>query len=78
MATFAELAVLAIDGIWAIVKYDRFDPNQGVGDNDVSRLTLGLEIFAYPMVEIRPQYRIEMEDADVDNNIFLVQTHFWF
>ncbi len=78
MATFAELAVLATDGIWAIVKYDRFDPNQGVGDNDVSRLTLGLEIFAYPMVEIRPQYRIEMEDADVDNNIFLVQTHFWF
>ena len=78
MATFAELAVLATDGIWAIVKYDLFDPNQGVTNNNVSRLTLGLEIFAYPMVEIRPQYRIEMEDADVDNNVFLVQTHFWF
>ncbi len=78
MAAFAELDVLAVDGIWAIIKYDFFDPNQGVANNDVSRLTLGLEIFAYPMVEIRPQYRIEMENADVDNNVFLVQTHFWF
>ncbi|MFQ5800002.1 MAG: hypothetical protein ACE5H0_15100 [Bacteroidota bacterium] len=78
MAAFTELAVLATDGIWAIVKYDLFDPNQGVANNDVSRLTVGLEIFAYPMVEIRPQYRIEMEDPGVDNNLFLVQTHFWF
>lgn len=78
MAAYAELNVLAIDGVWGVVKYDLFDPNQGVGDNDVSRLTLGLEIFAYPMVEVRPQYRIEMENTDVDNNVFLVQTHLWF
>jgi len=78
MAAYAELDVLAIDGVWAIVKYDFFDPNQGEADNDVSRLTLGLEIFAYPMVEIRPQYRIDMEEPEVDNNLFLVQLHFWF
>lgn len=78
MAASGEVDVLAVDGIWAVVKYDIFDPARGISNDDVSRLTLGLEIFAYPMVEIRPQYRIEMEDANVDNNLMLIQLHFWF
>ncbi len=75
MAAYGEVDVLLIDGVWATATYGFFDPNQGVSNNDVSRLTLGLEIFPYPMVEVRPQYRIELEEQD---NLALVQLHFWF
>ena len=85
MAAGAEVSVLITDGVWGIVKYDIFDPNQGVSPDIVSRLTLGFEIFPYPMVEVRPQIRFELEETTdgvnrnpVDNNVALVQLHFWF
>lgn len=85
MAALSELDVLITDGIWGIIKYDLYDPNQGIAENILSRLTLGLEFFPYPMVEVRPQYRFEFEeDADgvfgdrFNNNVALIQLHLWF
>ena len=65
-------------GIDAVVRYDRFDPNVKLSNDDHSRIILGLEIQPYSFVEIRPQYRIQMEHPDVKNNSFVAQFHIFY
>jgi len=89
MAAYAEVDVQATQGVWLIGKFDVFDPVQGRGDdwvitdpqpnyNSVKRITVGLEVFPYSFVEIRPQYRFNVETPSFDNNQFLTQMHLWF
>jgi hypothetical protein len=46
--------------------------------NSLSRIIIGFEFFPYSFFELRPQFRINTEEPSVDNNTFLLQTHFWF
>jgi hypothetical protein len=85
MAAYAELDLRALQGIWVTGKFDIFDPQQGIADDDVSpstnsvkRVTMGLEIFPYSFIEIRPQYRLNIETPGVSNDQILVQTHVWY
>ncbi len=86
MAAFAELDYRLIDGVWATGRYDIFDPMRGLADDDatpqtnsVQRVTVGLEVFPYSFVEVRPQFRFTLEKPSVsDNNVGLVQMHVWF
>jgi len=85
MAAFAEVNYRAMQGLWLIGKYDRFDPLRGVSDDDVSaatnsvgRVTVGVEFFPYSFVEVRPQYRYTIERPSISNDVFLIQTHLWF
>lgn len=67
-----------IKGLEAAVRYDRFDPNQDVAKDELQRIIVGLEIFPFSFMEIRPQYRIQMEEPSVKNNTFVVQTHIYY
>lgn len=78
MAAYGELDIRAMQGIWLIGKFDVFDPVRGVASDEIKRLTVGLEFFPYPFVELRPQYRFAMETPSIDNNQGLVQMHVWF
>ncbi|MBI4546943.1 MAG: hypothetical protein HY707_03125 [Ignavibacteriae bacterium] len=86
MAALAELDYRIIQGLWFTGKFDMFDPLRGVKDNDMSpstnslkRITIGLEIFPYSFVEVRPQFRLTLEKPSIDdNNVGLVQVHLWF
>jgi hypothetical protein len=77
-ALMIEAAYRIIKGIEAIVRYDRFDFSTDVTDDELSRLVLGFEIFPYSFIEIRPQYRIQMEKPSVKNDAIVVQFHFYY
>jgi hypothetical protein len=92
MASFVEADYRVIKGAWGIVRYETFDPAQGIpddpnyvkstvyviGENAVHRLVVGAEVFPCSFVEIRPQYRFNIESPSIDNNVALVQVHYWF
>jgi hypothetical protein len=78
MAAFAAAEYLVARGIWLTAKYDVFDPSRGGPSDSYERLTLGMELFPWPFVEVRPQFRINGETPGVDNNTALVQLHTWF
>jgi hypothetical protein len=67
-----------IKGLDAVVRYDRYDSNTDTKDDEFSRVVIGFEIFPYSFIEVRPQFRIQMEEPSVDNNTFLVQFHLFY
>lgn len=77
-ALMIEASYRLIKGIEAVVRYDRFDPLDSVDKDDISRLIVGFEIHPYSFVEIRPQYRFQMEHPSIMNDTFLVQFHLWY
>ncbi len=78
MAAFLAADVRIVRGIWFTGKVDRFDPARGTPSDEFTRYTLGLELFPWPFIELRPQLRLAAEPADVDNNSALLQLHAWF
>lgn len=85
MTSFAELDFRLIQGLWAIGRFDIIDPLQGITDdehgastNTIKRVSLGFEFFPYQFVEVRPQYRIILENPGISNDVALVQMHVWF
>ncbi len=80
LAAYAEIDFRATPGVWLTGAYDVFDPNNNssVTGDAFRRITLGMEFFPYSFVELRPQYRINMENPSADNDLALVQMHLWF
>jgi hypothetical protein len=77
-AMMIETAYQVMVGLEAVVRYDRFDPNTDKSKDEHSHIVLGFEFYPYSFVEIRPQYRINLEDPSVDNDAFVLQFHFWY
>ena len=77
-AMMIEAAYQLMVGLEAVVRYDRFDPNADISKDEHSHLVLGFEFYPYSFVEVRPQYRINLEDPKVDNDAFVLQFHFWY
>ncbi len=77
-AMMIEAAYQLMIGLEAIVRYDRFDPNIDKSKDEHAHLVLGFEFFPYSFVEVRPQYRLNIEDPNLDNNAFVLQFHFWY
>ncbi len=77
-ALMLKAAFLIQVGLEAIVRYDRFDPDNNIDKDDLGHLIVGLEFFPYSFVEIRPQYRFHLENPSVDNDAFIMQFHFWY
>ena len=73
-----EAAYGILTGLDAIVRFDRIDPNSDAAQDEISKLIFGFEIQPYSFIEIRPQYRLVMEDPSVDNDSFVLQFHFWY
>jgi len=65
-------------GLEAVVRYDRFDPDTGKSKDEHAHLIVGVEFFPYSFIEVRPQYRINLEEPNVDNDAFVLQFHFWY
>ena len=78
MAAFAAAEYRIARGVWATGKYDIFDPARGASSDEFRRVTLGLELFPRPFIELRPQFRINLETPRVGNNVGLLQLHAWF
>jgi hypothetical protein len=77
-ALMVEAAYKLVKGIEVVVRYDMFDPNSELDEDQLSRLIIGFEFFPYSFIEIRPQFRIQMEEADIENNAAVVQLHLWY
>jgi len=77
-ALMIEASYKLMRGLEAVVRYDRFDLNTKIDKNELSRFVIGAEIFPYSFIEIRPQYRINIEEPKIDNNSFVLQFHFWY
>lgn len=77
-AMMIEAAYQIIVGLEAVVRYDSFDPNIDLEDDEHAHLVLGFEFFPYSFVELRPQYRLNIENPSVGNDAFVLQFHFWY
>jgi hypothetical protein len=77
-AMMVEGSYRIIQGLDAVIRYDRFDLSIDSEKNDVSRLTIGFEFIPYSFIEVRPQYRLQMEDPKIDNDSFVLQFHLWY
>ncbi|OGU73853.1 MAG: hypothetical protein A2V93_08505 [Ignavibacteria bacterium RBG_16_34_14] len=77
-ALMVEVAYRIIKGLEAVVRLDRFDPNSDIDKDEYTRVIIGFEIFPYSFIEIKPQYRIQMEDPSIDNDSALIQFHIWY
>lgn len=77
-ALMIEAAYRIIKGLEFVVRLDRFDPNSKIDKDELTRVIVGFEIFPFSFIEIRPQYRIQMEDPKIDNDSFVLQFHIWY
>ena len=73
-----EAAYGVLTGLDAVVRFDRIDYNADISSDEVSRLVFGFEFHPYSFIEIRPQYRLVIEDPSIDNDSFVLQIHFWY
>jgi len=73
-----EVAYRFMLGGEAVVRYDYIDPNASIDKDQISRLVVGFEFMPYSFVEIRPQYRFQLEDATLPNNSLVVQLHLFY
>ena len=77
-AMMIEASYSLMVGLDAVVRYDSFDPNVDLSRDEHAHLVLGFEFFPYSFVEVRPQYRINIEDPNTNNNAFVLQFHLWY
>ena len=77
-AAMAEFTYLITVGLEALVRYDRWDPNSGVDNDELSHIIVGLEFYPYSFIEVKTQYRFQLEEPKVDNNAVVMQIHFWY
>jgi hypothetical protein len=77
-AMMIEVSYKISKGLEAIIRYDRFDRNSSAAKDELSRIVIGAEIHPFSFIEIRPQYRINMEEPKIDNNAYVLQFHFWY
>jgi len=80
---YAVEAVLeTFRGVHLYTRFDTWDPDTVVPAETFKKLIVGLEIFPFPYVEIRPQMRFHMEpnsaaNPNIKNDLILIQLHLW-
>jgi hypothetical protein len=77
-AMMIEASYLLTVGLEAVVRYDRFNGNIDIDNDDLAHIVFGIEFFPFTFVELRPQYRINLEEPEKGNNAFVLQFHFWY
>ena len=67
------------NGIDFVARYDRVVADLNKKENYSSHIILGFDFYPYSFVEIKPQYRINLENPKIKrNNSFVLQFHFWY
>ena len=77
-ASYGELDIELYRGIVARLKYDGTDPNQDVSQDELHRITIGMDIYPYPFTEILLQYRRNLEDPSIQNDQFIAMVHLFY
>lgn len=67
------------NGIDLVARYDRIVSDLNIKNNYASHIIVGFDLFPYSFVEIKSQYRINLENPRIyKNNSFILQFHFWY
>ncbi len=78
LVSLIEAGYVVTSGVDLKFMYEFFDPNIDVKAGAVSRYSFGVEFFPLSGVEVRPLYRISVEDpVNVSNNEFNLVIHFY-
>ncbi|MDH7605808.1 MAG: hypothetical protein QHH13_12975 [Melioribacter sp.] len=77
-AMMIEATYQLMVGLDAVVRYDNFDINTSKEKDEHAHLVIGFEFFPFSFIELRPQYRINLENPNKNNNALVLQFHFWY
>ena len=58
-----------VSGVDLKIGYEYYDPNTNLKDGSFSRITIGAEFFPMSGLEIRPLYRINLEDLPTEQKL---------
>ncbi len=79
MMVWNELNYMVRQGIDLKLGYEFYDPDNVRQNGSFGRITVGAELFVLSGVELRPLYRINMEQpTEVSNNEFQMMFHYYF
>ncbi|MEL6186048.1 MAG: hypothetical protein AAFU79_15595, partial [Myxococcota bacterium] len=78
LSAFHEVNVVFLEGLFGQVKYDWIDPDLLVRDDELHRLTFGVQVFPITYMELNLQARLNLEPNDQNNNEFLAQLHLFY
>ncbi|NQV14376.1 hypothetical protein HQ531_02875 [bacterium] len=80
-ASFQQLSYRIVQGLDLIGRYEFFDPDEDLSNGAIERMTLGIEMFPIPGMEIKLSYRssqLELpENAPEAQGQYLTQFHFY-
>ena len=75
---YVEANYVVTPGVDLKVAYDFYDPDKDVKDGSMSRYSFGVEFFPVSGVEVRPMYRVVVDDPEnYSNNEFHIMLHFY-
>ncbi len=78
IVSYVEANVVATSGLDLKFVYEFLDPDVDLKTGSLSRYSVGLEFFPISGVEVRPLYRINMEDpGNISNDEFNLLIHFY-
>jgi hypothetical protein len=75
---YGELNVRIIKGVELRGQYEYFDPDRDTDDDTMNRYSFGFAAFPFAGMEAEAMYRIVSEEADLDNDEYQFNFHFYF
>ena len=76
-AVYQELDLMIHSGAIIKVKYDFFEPNRKVKNDERHRITFGVDLYPAPSIELTFQYWRNIETPDLDNDQALALIHLY-
>ena len=78
LAGYAEAGYQLHPRVWLKSKFDFYDPQRGMQDDDLQRITLEGDLYILKFSELRLLYRINQEEPEKDNNEASALVHIFF
>lgn len=78
-ALMIETSIRMRNGVDFVARYDRFLSDTQQKNIYSSHIIVGFDLYPYSFFEIKPQFRINLENPRIEkNNSFILQFHFWY
>jgi hypothetical protein len=78
IVSYVEGSYVVTQGLELKLAYEFYDPDKDVKSGSQSRVSVGVEFFPIPGVELRPMYRMNIEQPqDQTNNELQLMLHFY-
>lgn len=78
MFGYGELNIRVIKGVELRGQYEYFDPDRDTDDDTINRYSFGVSAFPVTGMETELMIRIVTEEADLDNDEYQFNFHFYF